>query len=51
MRQMGLVIYVGDTRNVCCVLVGKPKAKKLLLRTRHRQQSNTYLDLNEIRYE
>ena len=41
MRQMGLVIYMGDMRSVCRVLVDKPEEKKSLLRTRHKWQSGT----------
>jgi hypothetical protein len=40
-RQVGLVICMGDTRCVCIVLVGKPEEKKSLLRTRHKWQSGT----------
>jgi hypothetical protein len=41
MRQMGLVICMGDMRSVYKVLVGKPVEKKSLLRTRHKRQSGS----------
>lgn len=41
MRQMGLVICMGDMRSVCRVLVDKPEENKSLLKTRHKWQSGT----------
>jgi hypothetical protein len=40
MRWMGLVVWIGEGRDVYRVLVGKHEGKRLLRRPRHRWEDN-----------
>jgi hypothetical protein len=48
MRWTGHVARMGEGRNVCRVLVGKPKGKRPLGRPMHRWQDGIKVDLREI---
>jgi len=48
MRWADHVAQVGEMRNACRVLVGKPEGKRLLRRTRHRWEDNIRMDIREI---
>jgi hypothetical protein len=48
MRWVGHVAYVGESRGVYRVLVGKPERKRPLARPRHRWDDNIKLDLQEV---
>jgi hypothetical protein len=39
---------MGDNRNACRILVGKPEGKRPLGRPRHRWENNIKMDLREI---
>jgi hypothetical protein len=41
----------GEGRGVYRVLVGKPEGKRLLGRSRHRQEDNIKMDLQEVGFE
>jgi hypothetical protein len=49
MRWAGNVARLGEKRNACKILVGKPVGKTPLKRPRHRWESNITMDLREIR--
>jgi hypothetical protein len=49
MRWAGHVARMGEKRNVCRLLVGKPEGKRPLRRPRHRWIDNIKLDLLKIR--
>jgi hypothetical protein len=40
---------MGEVRNACNILVGKPEGKRPLGRPKHRWEDNNTLDLREIR--
>jgi hypothetical protein len=42
---------MGEKRNACRILVGKPEGKRLLGRPRHRWVDNIKMDLREIGYD
>jgi hypothetical protein len=48
MRWAGHVARMGEGRNVCRVLVGKPKGKRPLGRPRRRWENGIKMDLREI---
>jgi hypothetical protein len=48
MRWAGHVAYMGERRNACMVLVGKPEGKRPLGRPKHRWEDNTRMVLREI---
>jgi hypothetical protein len=48
MRWAGHVARVGEGRNVCRVLVGKPEGKRPLERPRRRREDGIKMDLREI---
>jgi hypothetical protein len=48
MRWAGHVACMGEGRNMCRVLVGKPEGKRPLRRLRHRWEDGIRLDLREI---
>jgi hypothetical protein len=48
MRWVGYVAPVGEKRNVCRILVGKPEGKRPLGRPRRRWEDNIKMDLREI---
>jgi hypothetical protein len=48
MRWAGHVARLGEGRNVCRVLVGKPEGKRPLGRTRRRWEDGIKMDLREI---
>jgi hypothetical protein len=48
MRWAGLVAQMGDMRNVCSTLIGKPEGKGPRGRTRRRWESNIKRELREI---
>jgi hypothetical protein len=48
MRWAGHVARMGEMRNVCRLLVGKPEGKRPLGRQRHRWIDNIKMDLLEI---
>jgi hypothetical protein len=39
---------VGERRDACRVLIGKPEAKRTLRRPRHRWEDNIKMDIQEI---
>jgi hypothetical protein len=43
--------HMGEMRNACNILVGKPEGKRPLGRPRHRWENNIRLDLREIWWE
>jgi hypothetical protein len=47
MRWAGHVVRMGQKRNACRVLVGKPKRKRPLGRPRHRWEDNIKMDVRE----
>jgi hypothetical protein len=47
MRWAGHVAWMGEGRNGCRVLVGKPKRKRPLERSRHRWEDGIKMDLRE----
>jgi hypothetical protein len=49
MRWAGHVRRVGDNRNACRILVGKPEGKRPLGRPRRRWVDKIKMDLREIR--
>jgi hypothetical protein len=48
MRWAGNVAHMGEKRNVCRLLVGKPEGKRLLGRPRRRWVNNIRMDLGEV---
>jgi hypothetical protein len=48
MRWVGHVAQMGEKRNVCRLLVGKPERKRPLGRPRHRWTDNLKTDLSEV---
>jgi hypothetical protein len=48
MRWAGHVARIGERRRICRVLVGKPKGKKPLCRSRRRWEDNIKTDLQEV---
>jgi hypothetical protein len=48
MRRAGHVAHMGEERKVCEVLVGKPKGKRPLGRSRLRWEEGINMDLREI---
>jgi hypothetical protein len=48
MRWEGHVARIGETRNACRILVGKPEGKRLLGRQRRRWMDNIKFDLRGI---
>jgi hypothetical protein len=48
MRWVGHLAQMGEKRNVCNLLVGKPEGKRPLGRPRHRWIDNIMIDLLEI---
>jgi hypothetical protein len=48
MRSVGHVVHMGEGRGVYRVLVGRPKDKRPLGRSRHRWEDNVKLDLRAI---
>jgi hypothetical protein len=48
MRCTKHVAHMGEERDACKVLVGKPEGKKLLGIPRHRWVDNTKMDLKNI---
>jgi hypothetical protein len=51
MRWAWHVALLGDTRNACRILVGKPEGKKPLGRPRRRWVDNIKTDLGEIGWD
>jgi hypothetical protein len=45
MRSAGQVARMGEKRNGCMVLVGKPEGKRQLVRHRHRWEDNIKMNL------
>jgi len=50
MRWAGSVARMGERRDICRVLVGKPEGKRPLGRSRRRWEDNIKMDLQEVRY-
>jgi hypothetical protein len=50
MRLAGHVVRMGEKRNACRLLVGKPKGKRPLGRPRHRWEDNIRMDLREVEW-
>jgi hypothetical protein len=48
MRWMRHVAFVGEMRNTCKILVGKPEGKRLLRMPGHRWKDFIKMDLREI---
>jgi hypothetical protein len=48
MRWAGHVAHMGEGRNVCRVLVGKPKGERQLGKPSHRWEDGVKMDLREI---
>jgi hypothetical protein len=42
---------MGDVRNICYILIGKPKGKRLLGRPRRRREDNIRIGFREIGWE
>jgi hypothetical protein len=51
MRWAGHVARMGEKRNACRILVGKPEEKRALGRPRRRWVDNTKVDLREIGWD
>jgi hypothetical protein len=51
MRWAGHVARIGETRNECRILVGKPEGKRPLGRPRRRWVDNIKMDLGEIGWD
>jgi hypothetical protein len=51
MRWSGHVARMGETRNACRILVGKPEGKRALGRQRRRWVDNIKRDLREIGWD
>jgi hypothetical protein len=49
LRWAGHVARMGQRRDACWVLEGKPEGKKTLGRPRHRWEDNIIMDLREVR--
>jgi hypothetical protein len=47
-RQMGSVARMGERRDVCRVLVGKPEGKRRHGRPRRRWEDNAKMDVQEV---
>jgi hypothetical protein len=50
MRWAGHVARIGEARNACRILVGKPEGKRSLGRPRRRWVDNIKIDLREIEW-
>jgi hypothetical protein len=50
MRWAGHVVQMGEKRNACRLLVGKPEGKRPLGRPRHRRMDNIRMDIGELRW-
>jgi hypothetical protein len=48
MRWVNFVAYVGEMRNAYCFLIGKPKRKKPLGRSRRKWENNITMVHREI---
>jgi hypothetical protein len=46
MRWMRHVAHLGEMRNACKIVVGKPEGKRLLRRPRHRWEDSINMDLS-----
>jgi hypothetical protein len=44
----GAYTFLGEVRNACKILLGKPEWKRLLGRARSRWEENSRMDLREI---
>jgi hypothetical protein len=51
MRWAGHVARIGETRNACRILVGKPEGKRPLGRPRRRWVDNIKMELREIGWD
>jgi hypothetical protein len=51
MRWAGYVARMGEKRNACGILVGKPEGKRSLGRPRRRWVDNIKIDLREIGWD
>jgi hypothetical protein len=51
MRWEGHVTCMGEMRNTCKILVGKPEGKRSLKRSRHIWEDNIRIYLREIGWE
>jgi hypothetical protein len=51
MRWAGHVARMGEKRNACRILVGKPERKRALGRPRRRWVDNIKMDLREIGWD
>jgi len=49
MRWVGYVAHMGERRDLCSVLVGKPEGKTPLGRPRRRWENNIKMDIQEAR--
>jgi hypothetical protein len=47
-RGVGHVVRMGEMGNVCKILVGEPKGKRLMGKHRRRWEDNIVIDLREI---
>jgi hypothetical protein len=48
MRWVGHVAHIGDMRNTCKILVGKPEGKRPLGRPRRRWEGNIKIGCSDI---
>jgi hypothetical protein len=51
MRWVGHEALMGEMRNFCNILIGKPEGKRSLARSRRRWKDNIRMDLREIGWE
>jgi hypothetical protein len=47
-RRIGHVARIGENRNVCRILMGKPEGKRSVGRPRRMWENNVKMDLREI---
>jgi len=50
MRKMGHVAHIGESREACMVLVGKPEGKRSYGRPRHRWEDTIKMGLQEMEW-
>jgi hypothetical protein len=51
MRWLRYIARIGEKRNACRMLVGKPEGKRPIGRPRHRLVDNTEMDIKKIGWD